>query len=294
MFDRFIESTAAAGIALHCAEISFHGKTVLKRCFSEDKCYPVYSATKSVTSAAVLMAQGEGRLDISDKLYKYLDKKYSDIVPDPFRALTFRDFMTMTSAPYPFRPQEVSSLIEEPNEADWLENILRLPVDYSDRGFHYSNIPAYLVSAACENAVGMPLAEYLRPRLFEPLGWGRPVYQTSPEGHFYGATGMELTVSQLARLGQLFMQEGSWHGEQLIPKELVREAATARVNTGKGGYGYFLWVNDNTFAISGKWGQRCVVCPEKELIVTYLSHQPERSGELADIAQRFIDEFQEV
>lgn len=291
MFDRFLEITAAAGIDLHCAEISINGETVLKRCFDDDKPYPVYSATKSVTAAAVLIAQGEGRLNIADKLYIYLDKKYSNIVPKPFKALTFRDFMTMSAAPYPFRPQEVCTLIPDQNENDWTENILRLPIDYDDRNFHYSNIPAYLVGAACENAVGMPLTDYLSPRLFEPLNWGRPVYQTSPEGHFYGATGMELTVSQLGRLGQLLLQEGSWQCSQLIPKELVRDAVSTHVKTDNGGYGYFFWVTDTTFAISGKWGQRCIVCPEKGLVLTYLSHQPERSGELARLAQDFIDKL---
>ena len=102
---------------------------------------------------------------------------------------------------------------------------------------------------------------------------------------------MELTVSQLSDLGQLFMQEGNWHSEEIILPQLAREATSPLVKTEKGGYGYFFWTTDTTFAISGKWGQRCVVCPEKQLSVTYLSHQPERSGELADIAQRFIEEF---
>jgi CubicO group peptidase (beta-lactamase class C family) len=74
----------------------------------------------------------------------------------------------------------------------------------------------------------------------------------------------------------------------------VNEAVRTQVKTEKGGYGYFFWTTDTTFAISGKWGQRFVASPEKQLSVTYISHQPERSGELAYIAQRFIDEFQEV
>ncbi|WP_024856037.1 serine hydrolase domain-containing protein [Ruminococcus albus] len=294
MFDRFFEDVAAAGIKLHGAQITYRGVPVLKRCFDADIPYPVYSATKSVTSAAVLIAHSEDKLYITDKLYSYLDKRYADIVPEPFKSLSFRDFMTMSAAPYPFRPQEAVSLVEVADKNDWISNILRLPVDYTDRSFHYSNIPAYLVGAACENAVGMPLIDYLSPRLFEPLGWNKIPYQRSPEGHFYGATGMELTVSQLADFGQLFVQSGIWHGSTIIPSSLVNEAVRTQVKTEKGGYGYFFWTTDTTFAISGKWGQRFVASPEKQLSVTYLSHQPERSGELADIAQRFIDEFQEV
>lgn len=291
MYNKFFDSVSSAGIELHGFEIFHRGEVVLKRCFHEDKAYPVYSATKSVTSAAVLLAQAEGRLNIADNLYIYLDNKYSDIIPEPFKQLSFADFMTMSAAPYPFRPQNAAELLPDPNENDWLENILRLPVDYSDRSFRYSNIPAYLVGAACENAVGQPLADFLAPRLFEPLGWGTPVYQTSPEGHFYGATGIELTVSRLARLGQLFLQKGRWNGVPLIPEELALEAVSRKVVTPEDGYGYFFWVSDSTFDISGKWGQRCVVCPEKQLMVTYLSHNPERSGELAKLARDFINSF---
>lgn len=291
MYKRFIDSVIAAGIELYCAEIFHKGKVVLKQCFNEDKPYPIYSATKSVTAAAVLIAQAEGRLDISDKLYTYLDSKYTHMIPEPFKQLKITDFMAMSAAPYPFRPQNAAELLEHPNENDWLENILRLPVDYSDRSFRYSNIPAYLVGAVCENAVDQPLADFLAPRLFEPLDWGKPVYQTSPEGHFYGATGMELTVSQLARLGQLFLQKGQWNGVQLIPEELTVEAVSPKVFTEKDSYGYFFWVSENTFEISGKWGQCCVVCPKKQLIVTYLSHNPERREELAALTRDFVNSF---
>lgn len=291
MYQSFINSISAAGLKVHAAEIFHRGQVVLKACFNEDKPYPIYSATKSVTAAAVLMAQAEGRLDITDKLYGYLDSKYSDIISQQFRQLSFADFMTMTAAPYPFRPSDAAQQLSQPNENDWLENILRLPVDHSDRSFNYSNIPAFLVSAACENAVGQPLAEFLAPRLFEPLGWGEPVYQTSPDGHFYGATGMELTVSQLARLGQLFLQKCRWDGKQLIPEKLALEAVSPKVSAQSESYGYFFWVSDSTFDISGKWGQRCVVCPKKQLMVTYLSHQPQRSGELAQLARDFVNGF---
>lgn len=291
MYQRFIHSIMAAGLDVHCVEIFHRGKIVLKHCFHEDKPYPIYSATKSVTAAAVLIAQGEGKLDIADELYKYLDSKYTDIIPEEFKRLKFTDFMTMTAAPYPFRPQNAAELVCCPNEKDWLENILKLPIDYSDRRFNYSNIPAYLVSAACENAVDRPLADHLATRLFEPLGWGRPVFQTSPEGHFYGATGMELTVSQLARLGQLFLQKGRWDGVQLIPEELALQAVCPKVVTEGDSYGYFFWVSDNTFEISGKWGQCCVVCPQKQLMVTYLSHEPGRRNELTSLARDLVQSF---
>ena len=289
MYRDFFEMVGQAGISLHGAEVFHNGEIVLKRSFDGDIAHPIYSATKSVTAAAVLMAEGEGKLSVKDKLYYYMDSKYLSVMPDGFRQLSFTDCMTMCAAPYPFRPQNAAEQTERGRKDDWLYSIFRLDTDYSDRRFHYSNIPAYLVSAACENAVGQSLADWLRPRLFEPLGWGSPIYQLSPEGHFYGATGMYLTVSQLARLGQLFLQKGEFMGAQLIRRDLAEAAVTRHVFSQDGeGYGWFFWVSDNTFDISGKWGQRCVANPKTGLMVTYLSDNSDRSGELTDIARRFV------
>ena len=291
MYGGFTENASAAGIKLHCVKVLHGGRTVLRQCFDDDIAYPVYSATKAVTACAAMIAHSEGRLDISDKLYKYLDSRYSDIIPEGFKELAFTDFMTMSAAHYPFRPFETEGLVDEPDDNDWLKNILRMKVDHSDRSFNYSNIPAYLVGAACENAVGLPLDEYLYTRLFEPLGWGRPVFEKSPEGHFYGATGLELTIDRFADFGQFFMQKGMWNGRQLIPRELMEKAVSPIVSTGSERYGYFVWVCKNCFALSGKWGNRCVVCPDKGLVLAYLSHQPERSGELARLAFDFMRNF---
>ena len=289
MYQDFFGRVAEAGISLYGAEVFHGGEIVLKMSFDGDLPHPIYSAVKSVTAAAVLMAAGEGRLSVEDKLYDYMDSKYLSVIPAGFKRLSFADCMTMCAAPYPFRPQNAVEQAPNGTENDWLYSIFDLPVDYSDRTFRYSNIPAYLVSAACENAVGQPLADWLAPRLFEPLGWGRPVFQTSPEGHFYGATGMELTVGQLARLGQLFLQKGEFSGAQLIRRDLAEAAVSRHASSRDGeGYGWFFWVSDRTFDISGKWGQRCVVCPENNMMVTYLSHDPVRAGELAQIARDLV------
>jgi Beta-lactamase class C and other penicillin binding proteins len=51
------------------------------------------------------------------------------------------------------------------------------------------------------------MMDYLKPRLFSPLGIENVECQYSPEGYFYGATGMKLTVNELSRFGQLYLQE---------------------------------------------------------------------------------------
>lgn len=288
MYGDLLELISKAGLALHAIEIRRGGETELKLCFDGDIQYPIYSGTKSVTATAVLIAQSEGKLDLSDKLCQYLCRKNTVNIPEAFKQLDFRDFMTMTAGPYPFRPQEAEALVKEPVKDDWLANVLALDIDHSDRRFHYSNIPAFLVAAACENAVGKHLAKYLTPRLFVPLGFEDVIYQNAPGGGFYGATGMKMKISEFAALGQLYLDPGKYNGARLIPEELARQAVTEQVKTPEGGYGYFFRTYEDGWYISGKWGQASIICPKKQTVITYLSEQPERSVELLELVKAYI------
>lgn len=278
MFADICDKIAASGYGVHALEIVRAGKVVLHEAFDEDKAYPVYSAAKSVTSAAFSLCCDDGLVSPQTMLSDLIDDDYKDDLPDGFDKLPFERFLTMTAGEYPFRPQG----------DDWLKYIFSLGTDYSDTSFHYSNIPAYLVGAACENAVGRSLMSYLEKRIFEPLDIPAPTYTTCPKGHFYGATGMEMTVHQLALLGQLYLQKGEWNGRQLISQQAVSLAVQPRVFTGSDYYGYFFRVADDCFSMVGKWGQRCIVFPQKQLVAAYLSHCPDDSQQLSELVHGCI------
>lgn len=278
MFDDIIYKLGDPVYGVHAAEIICKGEVVIHECFDDDKPYPVYSAAKSVTSMAFSLCCDDGLLSPQTVLSDLIDGKYKDLFPTGFDKLSFERFLTMTAGGYPFRPQG----------EDWLKYIFSLDTDYTDTSFHYSNIPAYLVGVACENAAGIPLAQYLQKRVFDPLGIPEPVFSTCPKGHFYGATGMETDVHSLALLGQLYLQNGEYGGKQLISKQAVGLAVSPHVFTGSDHYGYFFRIGDDCFSMVGKWGQRCMVYPEKELVVSYLSHCPDNSQKLYELVQSCI------
>ncbi len=271
MYTEIVDTLKNSSFDIHAAEFISHGEVVMHEAFAPDVRYPVYSAAKSITSAAFSLCCDDGLLTPETELARFLDERCRKLMSEQFAQLSFERFLTMTAGNYPFRP----------SGDDWLENILSLEIDHSDSSFHYSNIPAYLVGVACENAVGEPLGQFLERRLFAPLGIEKPVFSLSPEGHFYGATGMELTVHEFALFGQLYLGRGAFNGRRIISQGSVDMALTPRVETGSGdSYGYFFRIANDHFSAVGKWGQRCMVFPEKELVVAYLANEPERSGEL--------------
>lgn len=274
MLEQLINITDSQGIKILAAEVFLDGVTEV---LNADERLPVYSVTKSVTSAAFALACDDGLVSPEMPLAQFLDGEAD--FPKALAQMPFERFLTMTAGKYPFRPEG----------DNWLKNICSLDTDYTDTDYHYSNIPAYLVGAALENAVGGELMKYLDERLFSKLGISGLTYKKSPEGHFYGATGMEISAHELALLGRLFLQNGFWYGVPIISESAVKRAVSAHVSTGSGdSYGYFFRNAGTHFSMVGKWGQRCIICPNKRLVIAYLSHEPENSDKLFAIVREFI------
>ena len=281
MFEFIEKEVDALKLDVYGIEIHKDNKLIYVKSFCDDKRYPIYSAAKTVTSAAVGIAKSERKISENDFIADYIERKYLEKLSgkqlENFRKLTIKRFLTMSVAGFPFRP----------SGDDWLEFSLLCNEDYGkEPQFSYSNISAYLVGRACENAVGKPLYDYLDERLFQPLGIIKPPYQTCPKGHFYGATGMQLTVDELSRIGRLYLNGGIFDGKRILSEEWVKSSTAVQTDNSDGGYGYFIWINNGSFRISGKWGQKCLVYPEKKLTVTYLSNLPERGNEMLEIAEK--------
>lgn len=285
IFSKFIADIQKSKLNVHGIEIFQNSDIIFRHMRNDDIRYPIYSATKSFTATAVGIAADEGKFSVDAPLCEYLEKKYLQNMPDNLRQafckLTVKRFLTMSVKGYPFRP----------SGDDWLETVLRTNTDYSKASFSYTNVSAYLVGVACENAVGGNLIEYLRSRLFEPIGIEDPTVQYDPQGRFYGATGMYLTVHELGLLGQIYLQKGLFYNKRILSEKWIKEATALQIDNPDGGYGYFFWRNGDHFSISGKWGQKCLIYPQKNLIITYLGDMPEDSGKMQSIAESFAENY---
>lgn len=282
-FEAFIKETERQQWKLHGIEVFREGRIIHRHGDCREHRYPIYSATKTFTSTAVGIAVEEGKFSIRESIYEYLKSEVPAYVSqkqvDTLKKISIERLLTMSVEGYPFRPEG----------PDWLEFSLSCELEQVEvPRFSYSNIQAYLVGVAVEKAVGEHLVSYLTPRLFDPLGIGAPIYGNCPRGHFYGASFMALTVEELARLGQLYMQEGSFGGNRLLSPDWVRTATASHISNREGGYGYFIWRCGDGYRISGKWGQRCFVFPERQLMITYLSDMEADSGQLTRAVETYL------
>ncbi|WP_205074012.1 serine hydrolase domain-containing protein [Parvibium lacunae] len=146
------------------------------------------------------------------------------------------------------------------------------------QGFVYNNIEPHLLSILLTQLTQQTAREFAAKRLFLPLQISQ--YEWPSAGiDTIGSTDLKLTTRDMAKLGQLWLQDGFWEGQAIIPKQYLQQATQAYQPVpssgilGKLGYGYLFWIvlSDATtpaaFFASGHGGQLIYVVPGKKLVV---------------------------
>lgn len=273
-FDAFVKDVETNGWRVHGVAVRHRGRCI-HRWGDTEGLHPIYSATKSVTAMAVGIAVGEGRLSpdtpVLDALPAAHVHRMSPGQRDLFAPLTLHRLMTMSVAGFPFRPEG----------ENWLDFSLACPPEHPEVPvFDYSNIPAYLTGVMVTEAMGQDAGRLIAERILAPLGIADYRMGRCPEGYFYGASAMELSVESLSRLGQLMLEGGVYEGRRILPESFCRAATKVQQINREGGYGYFFWKYRDGFSINGKWKQKCYVLPREELVITYLADIRDDSNDL--------------
>jgi len=151
--------------------------------------------------------------------------------------------------------------------------------------FAYNNGATYTLGALVQRVAGQSLTAYLQPRLFDPLGIAPPFWHAHPAGRELGFSGLHLTTEAIARFGQLYLDDGVWQGERLLPEGWVAEAS--RLHTPnpdepnpdwQQGYGYQLWRSRHGYRGDGAYGQFCLVLPEHDAVLVTTAQTEDMQG----------------
>jgi CubicO group peptidase (beta-lactamase class C family) len=276
----------------------------------------LYSVTKSVVSALVGIALGEGKLTGLDQPVGALLARHLPNDADPrLSRVTLEQLLTMTSG----LAGDDRSLGGDPHisqrqgaSRDWVGHILgRRLATNPGSSFAYSSATSQLLSAVVADATGVSTLAFARARLFGPLGihsakapapvfvehpspaalkayQGAPVaWPTDPQGYELGFSGLKLPSRELAKIGYLYLNGGRWDTTQVIPAGYV--AASTRPHStpppdGPGeSYGYQWWVTSQaghpSFLAHGYGGQLLQVVPDLDLVVVVTSDATQHRGD---------------
>ncbi len=258
------------------------------------------SVSKSFVSAAVGIALREGLLSLDEKLCDAFAEYVPENASEYLLKTRVRHMLTMTTglanglffADWPERYQV----------KDWVHYFFHAPFDHEPgERFLYSNFNTYMIGVLIEKRCGQNLLNYLRNRLFEPIGIGNPEWTLCPLGHCYAANGLNVNIDELGRFGELLLRRGNWDGKQLIPAEYLKEATSKQVETISGrkeynetfGYGYQFWMTPlpDTFLCSGNYGQYCLIMPGKDTVLSVMSFEGNRHKGIRDILLEMAQEL---
>lgn len=236
----------------------------------------VYSLSKSFTSTAAGIARAEGLLDLDATVLSYFPEFDTEVTDPRSRRMTVRNLAAMSSG---HRADTIDRVLAT-DPGNPVRAFLRLPPEEEPGSvFAYNQLCTYTLAAIVQRAAGASLVDYLRPRLFDPLGIGDVTWIEHPAGRNLGFSGLHTTTDAVARLGELYRRGGLWGESRVLDADWVEQAtrrwiATPPVPGGpdwEQGYGFQFWMARHGYRGDGAYGQFCVVVPETGLVVAITS-----------------------
>ena len=234
--------------------------------FDMDYWHVTHSMCKSVTGMAIGLLVYEGKIKLDDKIEDIFGKKgpLSYIFS---KGLTVRHLLTMSSG---VEFNESGSVLCN----DWKKQFLESSTKFTPgTAFEYNSMNSYMLSAIVTEVTGESMFDYLKPRIFEPLGIKRAFWESCPQNITKGGWGLYLRLEDMAKLGQLYLNNGTYDGKVILPEEWVKESTTMQIATGEvtaPGYGFQLWNSSSrigAYTFNGMLGQNVYVFPDVNMMI---------------------------
>lgn len=251
----------------------------------EDTRHISWSMAKSVISALLGIAQEEGYMG---SVAKTVDEYLPELKGSGYEGVRVKDVLQMSSGvrfneDYGDPKSDINRWFKAFALGSSQDAFAKTMVNERPPGTynHYVSINTHVLGMILVRTTGKSIAEYLKEKLWDPLGAEYDAYWLKDEKDMEMALGgLNATLRDYAKLGQLFLHEGNWQGEQIVPASWVKESTTmdaehllpdsknsAHPNTG---YGYQWWIpkgNDGEFWARGVFNQYIYINPTTRTVI---------------------------
>ena len=276
-----VEAWEREGLEMHSLMLLRHGQVIAEGWWAPHGPkipHMLYSLSKSFTSTSIGMAVAEGRLSPEDFVLSFFPEEAPAQPEENLKTMRVRHLLSMSAG----HDQDPSGRVF--STRNWVKTFLAQPVEH-EPGTHfcYNTAATYMLSAILQKVTGERLINYLRPRLFEPLGITGAFWESCPLGINTGGFGLMVKTEDIAKLGQLYLNQGMWNGKRLLLEAWVAEATSRQISNGDDpdsdwnqGYGYQFWrCRHNHYRGDGAFGQYCIVMPEHDAVLAITSAVPD-------------------
>lgn len=275
--------------------------------FGPETLHDIRSATKSVVAILFGVALSEQAIASIDAPALDYFPEYPDLQTEERRRVTLRHLLTMTSGwrwdedTYPYTDPRNSETAMDLAE-DRLRYVLSQPFDAAPGAqFTYSGGDVALIAEVIERAVGEPLEDYARRKLFDPLGVTDVEWLKDDKGIPIAASGLRMRPRDMLKIGRMMLAGGRYDGRRILAEDWVVASVEAQTVVRPPApcdglyYGYFWWLGPACpeagdpawYSAIGNGGQRIFVAPELDLVIVVTS------GLYNDPRQRLTREIME-
>jgi CubicO group peptidase (beta-lactamase class C family) len=272
LIEAMFEEIEETDLNLHGLVVVHQGSIVIEKYYSpysELSLHESYSITKSVISALVGIAIQQGCLESTEELVLdyFPDREFLNM-SDYKEALTIEHLLTQSSGLYFDQKEMVTS-------KDWIQYTLDQPIFFEPgESWYYSNGGPHVLSALINKACGVDTEEFAHQYIFTPLGIEDYRWQRVHPDYPVGSWGLSMAPRDLAKFGYLYLRNGIWDGEQILPENWVDLSSQPYFQIPDPfepwdlHYGYLWWVHgDGFYAAHGIAGQFVYLHPEMDLVV---------------------------
>jgi CubicO group peptidase (beta-lactamase class C family) len=273
-----LDEIAKGGINIHSVLVIRNGYLVLEAYgypYTAEMPHQLNSATKSFASALVGIALDQGAIEsIDEPMQDFFGERDIDNLDVNKQAITLENLLTMTAGlDWSTATLERPNFGEMINSPDWVQYVLDRPMK-NDPGtqFVYNSGGSHLLAVLVEEKTGESLLDFAQTNLFSLLGIQPGNWQQDPQGHYFGGRGLDLTPRDMAKFGYLFLNNGEWDGQQIIPADYVATATQKQIPARQiaDGYGYQWWIDFRGYYMAaGYGGQYIIVDPAKNLVAVF-------------------------
>jgi CubicO group peptidase (beta-lactamase class C family) len=249
--------------------------------FDSDSLHDLRSVTKSITSALVGIAISEGKIaDVNTSVFDLFPAYLNQMAPDK-KSLTLQHILTMSAGLDWFEPIDYTNpgndeirMIGSPDPVAF--TLGRSLTSEPGQSFLYNGGLPTLLGYLLENAYGKSGDQIAKEKLFDPLGIDSFEFHSNTSGMLAYASGLRLTARDMAKIGMLYVNNGMWRGEQIIPADWVEASLKPYLESSfTPGYGYQWWImrfdsEDGSLWVPtaiGNGGQRIFIVQPYDMVV---------------------------
>ena len=251
---------------------------------SSDTLHDIRSATKSVASLLMGIAIQKGLVhSVNDSMALYVP----GLPRDGKEKITIKDLLNMRSG-LDANDEDPSTPGNEDNldkSSDWVRTIYTVPMNgVPGLKYNYCSINAFLTGVIIENASHMPLDEFARVNLFEPLGIQDYRWRHVPINRITGQGNLSITARDLAAIGELVLNDGVVNGRRLLSHDWIARSLASQVSISDSDpyadfYGYMWYTkaepidghNIEVHFASGNGGNKIYIVPSLHMVVAITS-----------------------